>query len=177
MDTTTDSINSKISDLRHAEWSTYAPYSPVWIYLSSGELAPNQSEELKERVKDFATQWLSHGQKVESCGDFLFDRFIVLAVNAESLPPSGCSIDSSVHFVREMESRFSVDFFDRMQLAWIDGKEDLQVNQLREIPTKYKEGSIDRHTLIFDNTITTVEQLLNSWIKPLEKSWVKNYVR
>ena len=58
---------------------------------------------------------------------FLYkNRFLILAVDESQASASGCSIDSSVKFVKAMESELGTDFFNRMNLVILNAKEELE---------------------------------------------------
>lgn len=154
----------------------FAPDSPVWIYMSSRALNPKEVIAANKLVGSFVENWVSHGTDLEAYGELLFSRLLLLSANSATFPPSGCSIDASVHFVKKMEEEFSVDFFDRMWLAFIDAEGEIDAVKVHTIPSLIGTGTISKESAVFDNTIHRIDQLLADWIKPLEKSWVKRFI-
>jgi hypothetical protein len=84
---------------------------------------------------------------------------------------SGCSTDSSVHFVKELGKKFGVDFFDRNNLAFIV-KDKIQPIPLGQLNYAYENNFITADTPYFNNTVLNKEQLENNWIIPLKNSWL-----
>lgn len=156
--------------------ASYSPESQIWIYLSSRTLNESESRDLDKALKQFASQWVSHGDKMEASGEFLFNRFVVLSANADQLPPGGCSIDSSVHFLRRLEHHYSVDFFNRMNVAFLNEYGEADTFHLHSIGDMIKEGTITLDTPVFDNTVSIVRGFIDGWIKPVEKSWLKKFI-
>lgn len=169
----TEQWMEQLSDLPLA---SYSPASRVWIYLSSRTLNDSESKDLDKNLKQFAAQWLSHGDKMEASGEFLFNRFVLLSANADRLPPGGCSIDASVHFLRKLEEHFSIDLFNRMNVAFLNEDGEPDIFHLHSVKDLIEEGTITGQTPIFDNTVTNVRDFIEAWIKPVEKSWLKNFI-
>ena len=154
----------------------FAEHSPVWIYMSSRELTAAESAEMETAVQQFAKSWLSHGSAVAGFGVVLFNRFLILSANAGQIAPSGCSIDSSVGFVKSLEEEYSLDFFDRMKVAFIDEEGEIDTISINSVHNAVSEGTVNEKTPIFDNTITQVGPFADKWIVPLEDSWVRNFL-
>jgi hypothetical protein len=58
----------------------------------------------------------------------LYNQLIVLSVDDSSLGASGCSIDSSVKFIKELGTELKVDFFNRMYVLISNGEETQRVH-------------------------------------------------
>jgi len=84
----------------------------------------------------------------------------------------GCSIDSSVHFVKALEQKYGLNFFDRMTYHYVIDEVFYTIHhsQLREA---YQEGKISDDTLMVDNLVNTKSTFLERWITPLGESWYK----
>jgi hypothetical protein len=146
----------------------------IWIYQASRPLTEAEQAEIKPLLQQFATEWSSHGKGLQASAELLYGRFLVLANNENATAASGCSIDASVRFVRELEERFKLSFFDRTQLAFLkDGEVEL-VN-MQEIKNKVTAGDISSDTLYFDTLVTTYGDLQNDWPRPAQKSWLSRY--
>ena len=95
-------------------------------------------------------------------GAVLFDRFIIFAVDEQKVGASGCSIDSSVHFVKALGKELEVNFFDRLNLYIIKDQEIKQIH-ISEM-ANFAEWNL------FDPMTANLEQLVNSWIVPINES-------
>ena len=172
-----DQTSTKVKDaLNQTALSDFSGQSRVWIYMSKSELNPEISSEINELASQFSSNWLSHGSRVRGFAKLLFNRFLIFSADAKSVSPSGCSIDASVHFTKDIEKRYQLDFFDRMQLARMDSGGKIRVSELRELPSLMDAGKVSGESLIFDNTVSSVDELLNSWLKPLHSSWIAKVV-
>ena len=88
---------------------------------------------------------------------------------------SGCSIDKSVHFIKQIEQHYGVDLFDRMTFTYKDG-ETVKSAPRMEFAELYKMGKINDATLVFDNLVKTKGDFTSNWVKPLGESWHKRMV-
>ncbi|MFK7796622.1 MAG: hypothetical protein AB8E82_04150 [Aureispira sp.] len=148
----------------------------VWVYQTNRALTAEQVDNATERLEKFAQQWLSHGKKVKAWASVLHQHFLVLMVDESYEAPSGCSIDSSVALVKELEKTFEVDFFDRMTFTYL--KEDGTVTTAnRELfATLYAQQKIGENTLVFNNLVATKAAFETTWKVPLKESWHANMV-
>jgi hypothetical protein len=83
---------------------------------------------------------------------------------------SGCSIDKSVRFMKELEVQYNINLFDRFNLAY---KQD---NIIRSVPRNQfeeliKAGTITQNTIVFNNLVQTLAELETKWEVPLKDSW------
>jgi len=142
----------------------------VWIYQSSRSFTAEESAAIKKAISDFAQSWVSHNQALKAFGDLYHNQFVVLMVDETQAGASGCSIDSSVKFIRHLQQQLGVDFFDRMTFAWKDGTE-VKTAHRTEFSELYKQGLINEETLVFDNLVATKGAFEDAWVKPLKESW------
>lgn len=147
----------------------------VWVYQSNKQFSSEIVPRLKQVVDQFAQNWVSHNRQLRAHGDVLHDRFIILAVDETQADASGCSIDKSVHFLKQLESELGVDLFDRMTFAWKEGDEVKTADQAA-FSSLYQAGEITPNTLVFDNLVKTKGELEEKWLKPLNQSWHKRFV-
>ncbi len=150
------------------------PQSRLWIYQASRPLTNAEVEQVKPHLIQFITQWTSHGAKLQASAEILYNRFLVIANDEDVNSPSGCSIDASVRFVKQLEAQLNVSFFDRTQLAFWNN-ETIETVPLPEIKNRIKEGLIQADSLYFDTLLNTSGQLQAAWPKPAKESWLAKY--
>ncbi|NDK54767.1 hypothetical protein [Pontibacter fetidus] len=146
----------------------------VWIYQANRPLNEAEQAEIKPLLEQFATDWSSHGTNLQASAELLHDRFLVLANNENATAASGCSIDKSVNFVRELEQRFNISFFDRTQLAFLREGE-VELVPMSELKNKVVAGDISKDTLYFDTLVTNYGELQAAWPRPAQQSWLSRY--
>ena len=150
------------------------PDSRIWIYQASLEFTAPEAEKIEAEIRQFVTQWSAHGKQLLASGTLLHNRFVVLGTDEKSEMPSGCSIDSSVQFIRSLEAAFNASFFDRTQLAFKQQDKiiTMPLNRLKE---GISAGQVNPETLYFDNLVNRAANLSGQWIKPAKESWLGKY--
>ncbi|HSI90536.1 MAG TPA: hypothetical protein VK927_05430 [Adhaeribacter sp.] len=150
------------------------PQSRIWIYQADREFTEAEAAAVEEKLKAFAAGWCAHGAELHASATLLHRRFIVLGTDTNIVAPSGCSIDSSSQFVRELEEAFGVTLFDRTHLAFKIGNE-VKVVPLTEMPVAVKAGEVTAETPYFDNVVGEAAALKNDWLKPAGQTWLRKY--
>jgi len=151
--------------------SAYPSSSRVWIYQSARVMDDAEAARLEEEARQFAKQWAAHGKALDATARLVFNRFLVLIVNDRVENPSGCSIDSSVHFVQEMEQKYNTNFFDRLNMM-LHYEGNFTVMPLSRLRKSIEDRSMPGDALLFDNTVTTLGDLRSRWLVPAYDSWV-----
>jgi len=148
--------------------------SRVWIYQADRELTSEEVDFAIIESEAFCEQWVAHGHQLNSSFKLAHNKFLILAVDESSELPSGCSIDSSVHLVKHLESKLGVDFLDRTKVNFIvDG--DVFAEPLNNLKTRIQEGVITQDTLTFNNLVADIETWESSWTIPARETWLKKY--
>ncbi|MFN7117254.1 MAG: hypothetical protein ACK4TA_10675 [Saprospiraceae bacterium] len=151
------------------------PSTRIWIYQSNQPFPDIKVPEVQKLVQDFAQQWISHNRQLRAHGDVLHNRFVILMVDESQADASGCSIDKSVYFLKNLQAQYGVDLFDRMRFSYLDGEEVKTVSR-EEFESLYAEGKINDETPVFDTLVNNKADFDNNFIKPLHRSWHKRFV-
>ena len=162
-------------DYKHLLDRNFHPDSRVWIYQASRVFSLQEALEIEELSNEFATQWKSHGTPVKGSAYLFFGQFVVLIADETATGVSGCSTDSSVRLIKDIEQRFGVNMFDRTTLAFIV-KEKVQLLPLSQLQYAVDNGFIGTDTLYFNNLVQTKEELENRWIIPVKDCWLTKKV-
>lgn len=149
----------------------FHPSSRVWVYQASRLLSMGEALEAEQILQEFAANWKSHGTPVKGAAYLFFGQFVILMADETATGVSGCSTDSSVRVIRELETRFGIGFFDRTTLAFVI-KDKLELLPMSQLNYALEKGFITGDTLYFNNTIQTKEQLEKEWIIPIRESWL-----
>jgi hypothetical protein len=150
---------------------SFSGESRVWVYQGSRTLTLSEALEAEELINNFCEEWRSHGAEVQAYGNIFFGQFVVLMADETRAGVSGCSTDSSVRFVKELEKKFNIDFFNRTNLAFMI-KDKIQLLPLSQLSYAYENNFITADTPYFNNTVLNKEQLENNWIIPVKNSWL-----
>ncbi|NII27959.1 hypothetical protein HB364_22940 [Pseudoflavitalea sp. X16] len=149
----------------------FAPDSRVWIYQSSRLLGMGEALQIEDLLNEFVANWKSHGTPVKGFGTLFFGQFIVLMADENATGVSGCSTDSSVRLIKQIEELYKVQLFDRQLLAF-QVKEKVQLLPLSQLQHAVDNNFISPDTLYFNNLVQTKEELENKWMIPVKDSWL-----
>ena len=153
----------------------FSPDSRVWIYQSSRLFTLSEALAIEDLLNDFTAKWLSHGEPVKGAGYLFFGQFIILMADEKATGVSGCSTDSSVRLIKDIEQRFGVNMFDRVTLAFAV-KDKVQLLPLSQLQYAFDNRFIDSHTLYFNNLVQTKAELENNWLIPIKDSWLSKKI-
>jgi hypothetical protein len=133
--------------------------SRVWVYQSEREFSDQEINFITEKTIDFIDQWTKHGSNLKGSFTFKYNQFLVLAVDEGFNNVSGCSIDSSVRFVKELEKSLEVDMMNKMNFKEFT-----------------KSNKITSETIVFNNMISTIDELETQWEVSVNNSWHKRFL-
>jgi|SRR5690554_2028156 len=148
-----------------------SPKAKVWIYQSTRPFTESETAKLNEQVAGFVEEWAAHGNNLVADHQIFFNRFICLFVDESGYSASGCSIDSSVHFIKSLEKEHNISLLSRTDVAYVgkDGEiKSIDMHMLNEV---FKTGEINGETLVFNNLIRTKGEMETEWLIPLANSW------
>ncbi len=149
--------------------------SRVWIYQSNRPFSQEEVTEIKEKIQNFAQSWVSHNRALKAHGDVYHNRFIVLMVDETQAGASGCSIDSSVRFLQQLQAAYGIDLFDRMNFSFEKDGEVHTVSRA-EFQELFQNGKINAQTPVFDTLVKTKADFDQAFKKPLSESWHQRMV-
>lgn len=154
----------------YTPFETLPDESKIWIYQSNRKLSDAEVAEIEEDLKAFIEEWSAHGTSLEASFLLKYNRFIILAVNQEVQQATGCSIDSSVVFIQQLESKYGIDLLDKMNVTYKQG-EFLTHKSLLDFKRMAKEKAVSENTIVFNNLVNTIEEWKESWEVPASESW------
>lgn len=151
----------------------FSPQSKVWIYQSNRKFTEQEATEISDILARFVDQWTAHGSQLQAKAEIFHNYFIVLTVDEQMANATGCSIDSSVRIMKEIESKYGLDLFDRFNMAYrID--DEVHVAPKEDFETLISIKKIGLETIVFNNLVQTLEDFEQKWEVQLQDSWHKN---
>ena len=88
--------------------ASFASDSRVWIYQSNRLFNLGEALQIEDLLKNFIDNWQSHGTPVKGYGNLFFGQFIILMADENATGVSGCSTDSSVRLIKQIEQLFGI---------------------------------------------------------------------
>ena len=146
----------------------------VWIYQSNREFTDVEVTQIASKIEEFMATWKRHGDDLRTSYVIKYKQFIVLGVDENLNNVSGCSIDSSVHFIQQLEKEFNVDLMNKMNTAFKVG-ENINIVSLANFQNFVKEGKISEDTTVFNNMIQLKTEFDSNWEVPASQSWHKRF--
>jgi hypothetical protein len=154
----------------------FHPESRIWIFQSERPLTEEDVLGIQEILQPFIKQWKSHGARVKGYAHILCNRFILLMADESETMVSGCSTDGAIHIIKEIEHKFQLQLFNRLNLAFLVNENLIQL-PVAEVPQAIRDGRLQPLTPYFNNTVLTKQEFENNWLIPLESSWLKSKIQ
>jgi hypothetical protein len=148
----------------------FSQQSRVWIYQADKKLTDQEVILIQQELDKFATGWTAHNNQLKAKGEVRYNRFLILIVDESQAGASGCSIDKSVHFMKQIEQHFNINLFDRFNLAYRDGEEILSLPR-HAFEDMLKQGKINTETIVYNNMVQNLTELESKWEVPFKNSW------
>ena len=142
----------------------------IWIYPSNRKFSDDEMNEIENDLKAFIENWSAHGTGLEASYLLKYNRFIIFSVNQEVQQATGCSIDSSVAFIQNLEQKYEVDLLDKMNVTFKNG-EHIAHKSLIDFKRMAKEKAVTASTIVFNNLVNSIEEFNENWEVPAGDSW------
>lgn len=133
--------------------------SRVWIYQSQTPIPQEAQTEIQIKLDEFVRQWAAHKVQLYGGSAILEDYFIVLAVDESKTMASGCSIDTSVHFIKTIEKEYNLNLFDRLNVV-------IEQNGEKKIVHFSEVGNYAGATF-FNPMVTTLGEFREKWVEAI----------
>ncbi len=149
--------------------------SRVWIYQSNRLFTLSEALQIEDILEAFVKEWQTHGTPVKGYANLLFGQFVIIMADETVTGVSGCSTDSSVRIIKQIESLCGVNMFDRQSLAFVI-KDKVELLPMAQLKYAVDNGFVLPTTLYFNNLVATKKELLQNWLQPVSKSWLANRI-
>lgn len=141
---------------------TFPDSSQVWIYGANRYFTDQEEALVQQAMNEFTADWAAHGAELRATSAILFKNFIVIVADENIAKASGCSIDSSVRFIKEIGSKLKIDFFNRLyMLIEKDG-------ELKRV--HFSDLSDHSDWNVFNPLVKTLGEMKLNWIIPVSES-------
>lgn len=157
------------------EYNNLPNNSRVWIYQADREFSIEEVEYICAKAILFIDNWTRHGDDLKGSFTIKYNQFLVLGVDEGFNNVSGCSIDSSVRFIQELEKELRIDLMNKMNVSFKDG-ENINVVKLLDFQQLIKDKKITSKTTVFNNMVNTKEDFETNWEVTADKSWHKRFL-
>lgn len=157
------------------EYKNLPNNSRVWMYQADRIFTTQEIDFISNKAVEFVEQWTRHGDNLKGSFTIKYKQFLVLAVDESFNNASGCSIDASVRFVKELENELQIDLMNKMNVSFKD-RDNINIVKLADFQKFVKEQKITKETIVFNNMVQTKEEVENNWEVPASKSWHNRFM-
>ncbi|MGB0849678.1 MAG: ABC transporter ATPase [Bacteroidia bacterium] len=148
----------------------------IWIYVAKRTLNDSEVSQIKSKLADFCSSWAAHGNQLSAGFEVYYNQILVLAVDENVAPATGCSIDSANATFQEIETEMGLDLFNRMNLAFVDD-ERVRLIKMNDLNQAYRSGLINEDSRFLDNTISTLADFRERWEVRFDTAWAYKRIK
>lgn len=148
--------------------------SRVWIYQAARQFSEIEKDLITSNLSKFCDGWNTHGNRMPTSFQILDDQILILAVDESGLGASGCSIDSSVRTLRQLEVQLENNLTDQGKVTFKSNSGEITVASAMGIKSRVNSGEIDAQTLVINPQVQRKKDLESVWILA-GKSWLNRY--
>lgn len=152
------------------DFSELPSSSKVWVFQSSRSLTETEQTVIKDQLSKFLSQWTAHGADLNAGFEFRYKRFIIVGLDQQVNAASGCSIDSLIHFIQNIEKELAIDLLDKMNVSFKQG-EFVAYKKLVDFKLMAKKKSVSPKTIVFNNLVVDKADYQKNWEVPAHDSW------
>jgi hypothetical protein len=147
----------------------------IWVYQANRQLTDDEVNTVENYLKPAVNQWAAHGAALLASAKVLHNRFIIIALDENQNEASGCSIDASTRWFKELGDALNIDFFDRSQ-AYLEGDE-IKTFSVFQSKKAVEGGLVSPETIVFNNiTLSILSDLNSKWqMKAIEAPTLKRF--
>jgi hypothetical protein len=149
--------------------------SRVWIYQSDKYFSDEEVQKIASKIEVFIENWNNHGEGLKASYQIKYNHFIVLTVDENFKSASGCSIDSSVQLIKQIENEFQTDLFNKLNISFKNG-EHINIVTMTDFQKYAKENKINADTIVFNNMVNSIKDFETNWEVEARDSWHARFV-
>jgi hypothetical protein len=143
----------------------------LWIFNTDRDPSPEQIMMIHAGMERFLQQWTAHSADVTAGYELRYDRFILVGVDEAVTAPSGCSIDTLVNFLKELQKLVGLQIVDAPDVCFRDelGVKCVTRARFDELAQK---SEVTAATTVFDNTLSRLGDLRSgNWERQARDAW------
>lgn len=157
----------------YVEFDALPETARVWFYQAHRDLTPQEQSILGMRLEKSLESWVTHGSPMKGSFTILHNRIVILAADIEFQTPSGCSVDSSTRWLKEIGRDFDVDFFDRC-IGYF-GSNGLTFFPYYVAKKEVEKGDLKADSQIINHQISNLKELKSNLYISASESFIKRH--
>jgi hypothetical protein len=153
-------------------FETLPDASRVWIFGSDRPLTEEGTTALLRGVDDHLTNWKAHGEPLTVGSQFLYERFLVVAVDQSTAGATGCSIDGLFRVLQGLEAQVGANLVGGGRVFYRGAEGVVQATSRDQLADLVASGAITKNTVVFDTSITDLGNFRSGFEKRAKESWI-----
>lgn len=145
-------------------------HSRVWVYQANRPFSASETQAIENYLTPALTQWAAHGAGLNASFEIRFQQVIVIAVDETINAASGCSIDASTRWFKEMGAELGIDFFDR-STAIVEG----DVVTLLPLTALKNNPLLTPSKDVIPLQTESLGAYRSGWLQRADTTWLKRY--
>jgi hypothetical protein len=150
-------------------------YARIWVYQADRSLTSSEVLAIEQYLSNQVADWAAHGAPLAGSFQVLHQRFVIVAVDEKQNAASGCSIDASTRWLKDLGQNLAINFFDRSIAYWHNNS--IQTVEMLKIKPLVAEGVITPDTIIFNNLVANIDDFQAKWQVKAGDSWMARYFK
>jgi len=159
----------------YVAFENISPSARVWVYQTERLLSSDETAFVGQYLQQQIEQWAAHGAPLLGAFQIIQNRFIIVAADEQQNAASGCSIDASGRWFKELTQHLNINFFDR-SIAYFKG-DTIETVEMLKIRGLVTSGEITPETPIVNTLVATVAEFQEKWMLPAGESWMARYFK
>ena len=152
------------------DFQTLPETARIWIYQCNRSFSKEEILDISKKLQTFLEGWTAHGADLKAAFEFKYKRFIIIGLDQEKQKATGCSIDASVHFIKQLETTYKVDLLDKLNVSYKQG-DYVAYKTLKDFKKMAKDKAVSKNTIVFNHLVQTKAEYLDHWEVPAIDSW------
>ena len=136
----------------------------IWNYIPERKFTNEETDFILKAGKQFTADWHVHGSPLKAEVVVQNNAILSVVVDNDTASASGCSIDRSVAFVKQLEQHMGLMLMNRMKLLY-STEGNIHIGDHRKLE------DLPAEALIFNHLSTKREDYLAEWL-PAQESWL-----
>jgi len=149
--------------------------SRVWVFQSLDFIDDRLVEEIKEKISSFLSKWKSHQKDFKSSFEIRYNTFIIIAADEGNLV-SGCSIDSLINFIKDLENSYELQLLDKLHVKYIENGKII-TQHLNQFKIYCQSLEKNDNLIVFNNLVKDINELENNWQVNIKDSWHNRFIK
>ena len=152
-------------------FSTLPDSARIWVFGSDVPLDGAVADTLLAEVDQYLVTWKAHGFPLKAAREWKDNQFLIVGIDPTAEQASGCSIDGLFRQLQQVQKTIGAQLVGGGRVFYRDNAGKTQTATRDEFRTLESKGAVSPKTLVFDMSLTRLDDWKARFEKPLAESW------